>query len=100
MLVDFPDLLTAAKLTTHFVFDPRCLCGDKFLACLDRTSGMIHFQLLDVAYRVVQALRKFCINSTRINSEHTAPPEFSKPRWTPIGKTTIGGRRRRCAEAS
>jgi hypothetical protein len=36
---------------------------------------MIHFQLLDVAYRVVQALRKFCINSTRIHPEHTAPPD-------------------------
>ena len=86
MLVDFPDLLTAAKLTAHLVFDPRCLCGDKPFACLDRTNGLIHFQLRNVAYRVVEALRKSCINSTRINPEHTAPPEFRSLDGHPSGR--------------
>jgi hypothetical protein len=42
-LVEFAKLLTAAKLTGHLVFDPRCLCGDKFFARLYGTDGMILF---------------------------------------------------------
>ena len=42
-LVNYPELLTAAKLTGHLVFDPRSLCGEKLIACLYRTEGMILF---------------------------------------------------------
>src|SRR5437016_4171588 len=99
-LMDLADLLPGANSTTHLVLDPRCFCGDKPFARLDRTKGQIHFQLRDVAHRVVEALGKFFVNSTRINPEHSAPPEFSKAGWTPMGKATIGARRRRCAGAS
>jgi hypothetical protein len=100
-LVDFAEMLTATKSTGHLVFDPRCLCGDKPLACLYRTEGVILFQSRDIDHRIVKALRKFCINSTSIYPEHSAPPEFFQT-WmgTSIGKATIGVRRRRCVEAS
>ena len=75
-LVDFTELLTATKSTVHLVFDPRCLCGDKPLARLYRTEGMILFQSRDSDHRIVKALRKFCINSTSIYPEHPAPPEY------------------------
>jgi hypothetical protein len=73
--VEFAELLTATKPTRHLVFDPRCLCGDKPLACLYRTEGMILFQSRDIDQRVVKALRKFCINSTSTSPEHSAPSE-------------------------
>jgi hypothetical protein len=44
------------------VFDPRCLRGDKSLACLYRTEGMILFQSRDSDHRIVKALRKFFSN--------------------------------------
>jgi len=56
-LVDSAELLAATKSTGHLVFDPRCLCGDKPLACFYRTEGMILFQALDIDYRLVKALR-------------------------------------------
>ena len=100
-LVDFAELLTATKSTGHLVFDPRCLCGDKPLARLYRTEGMIVFQSRDMAYRSVKALRKSCINSTSIYPEHSAPPVvFTTYIRTSFGKATIGLRWRRCAEAS
>ena len=95
--MDFAELLTATKSTGHLVFDPRCLCRDEPFVRLERTKGMIHLQLRDDAYCVVEALGKFCVNSTRINPEQTAPPKVG---WTPIGKATSGARRRRCAGAS
>jgi hypothetical protein len=62
---------------------------------------MILFQSRDIDYRIVKALRKLCINSTSIYSEHFAPPAFFQPGWgTSIGKATIGVRGRRCAETS
>jgi hypothetical protein len=100
MLVDFAGLLPGANSTTHLVFDPRCFCGDEPFARLDGTKGLIHFQLRDIAYRVVEVLGKFCVNSTRINPEQSAPLEFSKAGWTPIWKASIGARRRRCGGAS
>jgi len=42
-LVNYAELLTAAKLTGHFVFDPRSLCGEKLIACLYRAEGVILF---------------------------------------------------------
>jgi len=42
-LVDSADLLTAAKLTGHLVFDPCCLRGDKPLAGLYWTETVIFF---------------------------------------------------------
>ena len=74
--MDSAELLAATKSTGHLVFDPRCLCGDKPLACLYRTKGMILFQALDIDYRLVKALSEFCINSTSICPEHPAPLEF------------------------
>ena len=65
-LVDSAELLTATKSTGQLVFDPRCLCGDKSLACFYWTEGMILFQSRDIDHRIVKALRKFCIDSTRI----------------------------------
>jgi len=89
--VDSAELLTATKSTGHLVFDPRCLCGDKPLACLYRTEGMILFQTRDIDHRIVKALRKFCINSTSIYPEHSAPPEFFQTWMGDIhGKATIG----------
>lgn len=76
--MDSAELLAATKSTGHLVFDPRCLCGDKPLACFYRTEGMILFQTLDIDYRLVKALRKSCINSTNVYPEHPAPPEFFK----------------------
>jgi hypothetical protein len=73
--VDSAELLTATKPTRYLVFDPRCLCGDKPLACLYRTEGMILFQSRDIDHRLVKALRKFCINSTSTSPEHSAPSE-------------------------
>jgi hypothetical protein len=100
-LVDSAELLTATKSTGHLVFNPRCLCGDKPFACLYRAEDMILFQPRDIVYRIVQALRKSCINSTSIYPEHSAPPEFFKLCiGISIEKATIGVRRRRCAEAS
>jgi hypothetical protein len=72
-LVDSAKLLTATKSTGHLVFNPRCLCGDKPFACLYRAEGMILFQPRDIVYRIVQALRKSCINSTSIYPEDAAP---------------------------
>jgi hypothetical protein len=62
---------------------------------------MILFQSRDTDYCIVKAPRKFCINSTSIYPEHSAPPEFFQT-WmgTSIAKATIGVGRRRCAEAS
>lgn len=74
--MDFPQLLTATKSTTHFVLDPRCLCGDKPLAYFYRTEGMILFQSRDIAHRIVKVPRQSCINSTNIYPEHSVPPEF------------------------
>jgi hypothetical protein len=74
--VDSAELLAATKSTGHLVFDPRCLCGDKPLACFYRTEGMILLQALDFDYRLVKTLRKFCINSTNIDPEHPVPPEL------------------------
>ena len=42
-LVNYAELLTAAKLTGHFVFDPRSLCGEKLIARLYRAEGVILF---------------------------------------------------------
>jgi hypothetical protein len=75
-LVDSVELLTATKSTGHLVFDPRCLCGDKPLACLYRTEGVILFQSRDIDHRIVKALRKFCVNPTGIYPEQSAPAEF------------------------
>jgi hypothetical protein len=75
-LVDSAELLAATESTGHLVLDPRCLCGDKPLACFYRTEGMILFQALDIDYRPVKTLRKFCINSTNIDPEHPVPPEL------------------------
>ncbi len=80
-LVDFAELLTAKKSTGHLMFDPRCLCGDKPLARLYRTEGMILFQSRDMTYRIVKALRKSCINSTSIYPERSSPPEFFRTGW-------------------
>jgi hypothetical protein len=80
-LVDFTELLTATKSTVHLVFDPRCLCGDKPLARLYRTEGMILFQSRDMAYRIVKAPRKSCINSTTTYPEQFSPPEFFRTGW-------------------
>jgi hypothetical protein len=100
-LVDSAELLAATKSTGHLVFDPRCLCGDKPLAYFYRTEGMILFQALDIDYRLVKALRKFCINSTNIYPEHPASSRTFKAGWeTSIGEASIGVRGRRCAEAS
>jgi hypothetical protein len=101
-LVDSAELLAATKSTGHLVSDPRCLCGDKPLACLYRTAGMILFQPRDIDNRIVKALRKLGINSTSIYPEHPAPHEFfQKPGWeTSIGKATIVVCWCRCAEAS
>ena len=73
--MDSAELLTATKLTGYLVFDPRRFCGDKPLARLYRTEGMILFQSRDTDYCIVQTLCKFCVNSTRIYLEHAAPPE-------------------------
>jgi hypothetical protein len=78
-LVDFAELLTATKSTAHLMFDPRCLCGDKPLARLYRTEGMIVFQSRDMANRSVKAPRKSCINSTSIYPEHSSPSEIFRP---------------------
>jgi hypothetical protein len=75
-LVDFAELLAATKSTGHLVFDPRCLCGDKLLACLYWTKSMILFQSREFDHRLVKALSKFCINSTSIYSEHPASRAF------------------------
>ena len=100
-LVDFTELLTATKSTVHLVFDPRCLCGDKPLARLYRTESMLLFESRDMAYRIVKALRKFCINSTRIYLEHAAPPKGPQTQMgQSIKEASIGVRRCRCAEAS
>jgi len=85
-LVDFAELLTATKSTGHLVFDPRGLCGDKSLACLYRTEGMILFQSRDMAYRIVKALRKSCINSTSIYPEHSSPKFFRTGWGHPLGR--------------
>jgi hypothetical protein len=77
-LVDPAQLLTATKLTGHFVFDPGCLGGAKSFARLDRTAGLVHFQLRDGEYSVIKAPRKFCINSTGIDPKHAAPPIVDK----------------------
>jgi hypothetical protein len=74
--VDSAELLTATKATGGLMFDPRCLGGDKPLACLYRTVSMFLFQSRDFDHCLVKALRKFCINSTSIYPEHPAPPEF------------------------
>jgi hypothetical protein len=74
--VDSAELLTATEATGDLVFDPRCLGGDKPLACLYRTVSMFLFQSRDFDHCLVKALRKFCINSTSIYPEHPAPPEF------------------------
>jgi hypothetical protein len=79
-LVDSAELLTATKPTRHLVFDPRCLCGDKPLACLYRTEGMILFQPRDIDHRLVKALRKFCINSTRMYPKQSG---YSRSRYKP-----------------
>jgi hypothetical protein len=76
--VNATQLLTAAKLTGHFVVDPRCLSDAKSFACLYRAEGLVHFQLRDGDYRVIEAARKFCINSTDIYSKHAAPSESLK----------------------
>jgi hypothetical protein len=100
--VDSAELLAATEATSDFVFDPRCLGDGKPIACLYRTASMILFEARDFDHRIVQALRKFCINSTNTFPEHPAPLRvLSKPGWeASIGKATIGAGRRRCAEAS
>jgi hypothetical protein len=99
-LVDLAGLLPGANSTTHLVLDPRRFCGDEPFARLDRTQGPIHFQLRDVAHRVVEALGKYCVNLTRIDPEQSAPPELNTAGWTPMGKASIGARWCRCAGAS
>jgi hypothetical protein len=101
-LVDSAELLTATKPTRHLVFDPRCLCGDKPLACLYRTEGVILFQPRDIDHRLVKALRKFCINSTRMYPQAfwLHPKSLQTCIRTSIGKATIGVLGRRCVEAS
>lgn len=69
MLVDFADLLPGAKLTADLVFDPRSFCGDETFARLDRAKRLIHLQLHQISSRDVEALGKFCVNSTRIDPE-------------------------------
>jgi hypothetical protein len=75
-LVDSAELLTATEATSDLVFDPRCLGGDKSLACLYRTASVILFQSREFDHCLVQALSQFCINSTSIYPEHPAPPEL------------------------
>ena len=77
-LVDSAELLAATKATGHLVFDPCCLCGDKLLACLYRTTSMILFQSREFDHRLVKALSKFCINSTSRYPEHPALPRSLK----------------------
>lgn len=98
-LVDLAGLLAGADSTTHLVLDPRCFCSDVPFARLDRTKGQIHFQLRDVAHRIVESLGKFCVNLTRINSEQSVPLKFSSAGLPPIREATIGARGRRCAGA-
>jgi hypothetical protein len=74
--VDSAELLTAAEGTSDLVFDPRCLSGDKPLACFYGTASMILFQSREFDQCLVQALRKFCIHSTSLYPEHPAPPEL------------------------
>ena len=76
--MDSAELLAATEGTSDLVFDPRCLCGDKPLACLDRRESMILFQSVEFDRCLVQAPTKFCINSTSIYREHPAPPELFK----------------------
>jgi hypothetical protein len=77
-LVDSAELLTATESTGHLVFDPRCLCGDKLLACLYRTASMILFESREFDHRLVKALSKFCINSTSSYPQHPASPASLK----------------------
>ena len=86
-LVDKAQLLTAAKLTGRLVFDPRCLCGDKSFTCLQRTEGLVRFQLFDIECCYVESPRKLCIDSARICQEHAAPSDFLKP-----GRGGLSGR--------
>ena len=88
MLVDFADLMSRAMSTAHLVLDPCCFCGDVLFARLKRRNGRSQFQLRDNAYRVVEALGEFCVNATRSNPEHAAPPEFRKVGWTPNVKVS------------
>jgi hypothetical protein len=74
--VDYAELLTATEATSDLVFDPRCLGGDKPLACFYRTARVILFETLEFDHCLVQALSKFCINSTSLYPEHPAPPEL------------------------
>jgi hypothetical protein len=99
--VDYAELLTATEATSDLVFDPRCLGGDKPLACFYRTTSVILFQTREFDHCLVQALSKFCINSTSLYPEHLAPSElFNTWMGTSIGKASIGAGWRRCAEAS
>ena len=82
--MNYPKLLTATKLTGYLVFDPSHFCGDKPLARLYRTAGMIFFQSRDIDHRIVQTLGKFCVNPARICLEHAVPPEGLKPGWGDI----------------
>jgi len=100
MLVDFADLMSRAMSAAHFVLDPCRFCGDVSFARLERRNGRSQFQLRDDAYRVVEALGEFCVNTTRSNPEHTASPEFRKVGWTPNVEAISGAGRSRCAGAS